>query len=108
MPYDIMVSKEDGTLRVAWDNRRVPKDNATFLVMALFWAFWAPMTLVATWLLVRGTDQPFRSGSRSRPPGLSTALQDSWPWVPGRTRSAQAWNSHLANCSLRRQCGRAG
>jgi hypothetical protein len=49
--YQIQVSEEDKTLRLALDNRRLPKDNFTFGFLVLFWVIWAPLTVFCTTVL---------------------------------------------------------
>jgi hypothetical protein len=46
-----LISEDGGTLRVAWDNRRVSKDRAAFGCFLIFWIIWAPLTLLATCLI---------------------------------------------------------
>src|SRR5712692_2593808 len=43
-----LISEEGGTLRIAWDNRRVRKANAVLWFFIIFWIIWAPLTLAVT------------------------------------------------------------
>ena len=48
------ISHGPDSIRIAWDNRKVPKDNATAGCLVLFWILWAPLTLFVTSFLVYG------------------------------------------------------
>jgi hypothetical protein len=54
----IQITEADGTLRIAWDNRTVPKDNGILLPVLVFWMIWTVGTIAATWLLIAGSSLP--------------------------------------------------
>jgi hypothetical protein len=57
----ILVREQNGILRMAWDNRRVRKNNFVLWVFVIFWAIWAPVTLVMTCaIFLPGADESFR------------------------------------------------
>jgi hypothetical protein len=48
-----LISEDGGTLRIAWDNRRVRKDHLLLWFIIFFWIIWAPLTLLATsWIFL--------------------------------------------------------
>lgn len=49
-PHPLRISVDGDTLRIEWNNRRVPKDNFVFGALLLFWILWCPTTLFVTWL----------------------------------------------------------
>jgi hypothetical protein len=44
----INVTEENGVLRLAWNNRDVPKDNCGCVFLVFFWLIWAPVTVYVT------------------------------------------------------------
>src|SRR5437016_5510500 len=56
-PYQIHVNESEQTLQITWDNRNSPKDNNILGCLVFFWVVWAPVTLLATCLLLSG-EQP--------------------------------------------------
>jgi hypothetical protein len=47
----IEVTEDDETLKVQWDNRRVRKIDSVFVFYVVFWMFWAPATVMATYAI---------------------------------------------------------
>lgn len=44
----LLISEGNGTLRIAWDNRRVRKTNSVLVIFVVFWIVFTPLTLLAT------------------------------------------------------------
>ena len=57
-PYRIQELQENGTLRLAWDNRTAPKQNGLFVILAVFWLVWAPVTVYMTYVIFLGQVTP--------------------------------------------------
>jgi len=53
-PYRIEEVEEHGTLRLAWDNRKAPKEISLTVILILFWLMWAPATVYMSSLLYQG------------------------------------------------------
>jgi len=56
---EIVKDINDGALRLRWSNRRVRKDNFTFLFLVIFWIIWAPLTLFVTGMIFAGHNPIF-------------------------------------------------
>src|SRR5262245_50566612 len=57
--YPIQRTEDSSTLRLAWDNRRSPKDNVTFWALLVIWLVWAPLTVLMTCLGFLGVNPIF-------------------------------------------------
>jgi hypothetical protein len=56
--YPIEVRASAGTLRLDWDNRKMPKDQGITCSLTVFWLIWAPLTVYVTVLLIVNCVKP--------------------------------------------------